>query len=86
MKLGRKLFYGLCLGILAAMPVHAYLDPSVATFTIQVIAGVAVAVGAVAGILWRKAKKKVAEKLHLEEKSIKETEGEVTLIDDEEEI
>ena len=47
------------------------------------VAGVVIAVGAVVAIVWRKTKKKVAEKLHLEEKSIKETEEEVQLVDDE---
>ena len=37
----------------------AYLDPSVMTYTIQVVAGVIVAVGAVVGIYWRKAKRKM---------------------------
>lgn len=32
----------------------AYLDPSVMTYTIQVVAGVVVAVGAVIGVYWRK--------------------------------
>lgn len=59
-----------------------YIDPSVMTYAIQAIAGVAIAVGAVVVLLWRKAKKKVAEKLNLEEKSIKETEEEVTVIED----
>jgi hypothetical protein len=59
-----------------------YIDPSVMTYAIQAIAGVVIAVGAVAVLLWRKAKKKVVEKLNLEEKSIKETEEEVTVIED----
>lgn len=59
-----------------------YIDPSVMTYAIQAIAGVAIAVGAVVVLLWRKAKKKVAEKLNLEDKSIKETEEEVTVIED----
>ena len=37
----------------------AYIDPSVRTYLIQAIAGVVIAVGAVVGIYWRKAKKKV---------------------------
>ena len=62
-----------------------YVDPSVITYAIQAFAGVAVAIGAVVIIMWRKAKKKVAEKLNLEDKSIKETEGAVELIEDTEE-
>ena len=63
-----------------------YVDPSIVTTIGASIAGVVVAISAVVVIWWRKAKKKVVETLNLEEKSIKETEGEVTLIDDEEEI
>ena len=49
----------------------AYLDPSVMTYTIQVVAGVVVAVGAVVGIYWRKAKRKVENKLGIDENSKK---------------
>jgi len=59
-----------------------YIDPSVMTYAIQAIAGVVIAVGAAAVIVWRKAKKKVAEKLKLEERSTKETEGEVKFVDE----
>lgn len=65
-------------------PTALYIDPSVMTYAIQAVAGVVIAVGAVAALLWRKAKKKVAEKLNLEEKSIKETEEDIELIEDEE--
>ena len=48
-------------------PVTLYIDPSVTTYLIQAIAGVVVAVGAVVGIYFRKAKKKVYEKLGIDE-------------------
>lgn len=60
-----------------------YVDPSVLTYAISAVAAVAVSIGAVVVIQWRKAKKKVVEKLNLEDKSIKETEGAVELIDTE---
>ena len=41
----------------------AYIDPSVMTYAIQVGAGVLVAIGAVVGVRWRRAKRKVQEKL-----------------------
>lgn len=63
-------------------PTTLYIDPSVMTYAIQAVAGVVIAIGAVVVVLWRKAKKKVAEKLNLEEKSIKETEEEVQIIED----
>ena len=61
-----------------------YIEPSVLTYAISAIASVAVSVGAVVIIMWRKTKKKVSEKLNLEDKSIKETEGAVELIEDSE--
>ncbi len=62
-----------------------YIDPSVMTYAIQAIAGVAVAIGTVAVLLWRRAKKKVQETLHLDDISAKETEEEVVLVDDDDE-
>lgn len=59
---------------------YAYLDPSVMTYTIQVIAGVVVAVGAVIGVYWRKAKKKVQDKLGIDENAKKEVEEDVVEI------
>lgn len=66
------------------VPRLLYVDPSIITYAIQAVAGVAIAIGAVAIIMWRKAKKKVSEKLNLEDKSIKETEEAVQIIDDSE--
>ncbi len=51
-----------------------YIDPSVMTYTIQAIAGVVIAVGATVGILWRKSKKKVSNKLGIDENKNKEVE------------
>lgn len=56
-----------------------YLDPSTTTVIITSISGVAVAVGAAVVIFLRKAKKKVAKTLHLDENAHKEVEDEVTL-------
>ena len=47
-----------------------------------VIAGAAVAIGAVAGIAWRKAKKKVANALHIDENANKEVEEDIVDVDD----
>ena len=63
-----------------------YIDPSVMTYAIQAVAGVAIAVGAVVVLVFRKAKKKIGEKLNLEEKSTKEVEEEIEIIDEEESI
>lgn len=62
----------------------AYIDPSVMTFAIQAIAGAAIAVAAVVVVAWRKAKKKVSDKLGLEEKTKKEVEEEIVVTDEQE--
>ena len=64
-------------------PVGAYLDPSVMTYAIQVVAGVVVAIGAVVGIYWRKAKKKVQDKLGIDENAKKEVEEDIVEFSDE---
>ncbi len=52
---------------------QAYIDPSVMTYVIQAIAGVIIAVGAVIGIYWRRAKKKAQEKLGIKENKEEES-------------
>jgi len=47
------------------------------TYTVQVVAGVMVAIGAVIGICWRKAKKKVQDKLGIDENAKKSVEDDV---------
>ena len=59
--------------LLFGVTANAYIDPSVMTYVIQAVAGVVIAVGAVVGIYWRKAKKKAQEKLGLEEKKEQES-------------
>lgn len=66
---------------LLVVPAYAYLDPSVMTYAIQIIAGIVVAVGAVVGILWRKAKKKVSDKLGIDENAKKEIEDDIVVTD-----
>ena len=50
--------------------VAGYIDPSVMTYAIQAIAGVIIAVGAFLGIYLRKAKKKLNNKLGIDENII----------------
>lgn len=76
-KVLKYFYFVICFALILALPCNAYLDPSVMTYTVQVIAGVAVAVGAVAGILWRRAKKKVQDKLGIDENAKKEVEDEI---------
>lgn len=59
----------------------AYLDPSVMTYTIQAIAGVVIAVGAVVGIVWRNARKKAKQVLNIDENAKKEVEEDIVEID-----
>lgn len=51
-----------------------YIDPSVMTYAIQAIAGIAIAIGAFIGIHFRKAKKKINDKLGIDENRNKEVE------------
>ncbi len=69
--------------VLLATPfnAHAYIDPSVSSYLIQAIIGVAVAVGAFVAVYWRRAKKKVQDKLGIQESSRKEKEEDVQLYD-----
>ncbi|MCI6977917.1 MAG: hypothetical protein MR930_04705 [Lachnospiraceae bacterium] len=55
-------------------PVTLYIDPSVVTYLIQAVAGVVIAIGAAVGIYFRKAKKKVNDKLGIDENKNKEVE------------
>lgn len=61
-----------------------YIDPSVTTYLIQAIAGVVIAVGAGLGIYIAKAKKKVNDKLGIDENRNKEVESDDIKIIDEE--
>ena len=60
-----------------------YIDPSVMTYTVQIVAGVVVAAGAVIGVLWRRAKKKVQDKLGIDENAGKEVEEEIVEFEEE---
>ena len=52
----------------------AYIDPSVSSYLIQAIAAIVIAVAAVVGLYFRRAKKKVSEKLGIDENRNKEVE------------
>ena len=60
---------------------NAYIDPSVLTYLIQAVAGVVIAVGAVVGIYFRRAKKKVSDKLGIDENRKKEVESDEIIVD-----
>ena len=67
-KIVSVLYVLVCLMVLFPARAYAYLDPSVMTYTVQIVAGVVIAVGTVIGILWRRAKKTVQNKLGIEKK------------------
>jgi hypothetical protein len=55
----------------------AYIDPSVMSYTVQAIAGVAIALGVVFGVVWRKIKKGTNKVLRRDENSGKEVEDDI---------
>ena len=63
-----------------AEPAAAYVDPSVMTYTIQALAGVAVALSAVLGVVWRRARRWLLRALRIDENAGKVVEGDVSLI------
>lgn len=69
-----SLYFLLNIMLLLTENVYAYIDPSVVNYAIQAIAGIAIAVGAIIGIYWRKAKKKISNKLGIDENKNKEVE------------
>lgn len=60
-------------------PTAAYLDPAATSILLTSITGVVIAVGATAVIIWRKAKKKVAKVLHIDENANKEVEEDIVI-------
>lgn len=77
-------YLGLCCMLLFGINAQAYIDPSVITYVIQAVAGIAIAVGAVVGIYWRKAKKKINDKLGVDENRNKEVESDDIIVTTEE--
>lgn len=55
----------------------AYIDPSVMSYTVQAIAGVAIALGVVFGVVWRKIKKGANKVLGRDENAGKEVEDDI---------
>ncbi len=61
--------------LLLSYNVNAYVDPSVMTYAIQAVAGIAIAIGAFVGIYFRKIKKNVVKKMGIDENKNKEVES-----------
>ncbi len=83
MKKLRFAFFFTGMAVMLMIPAAAYVDPSVTSMAIQAIAGVVVAVAAVAGVMWSKAKKKAKQVLNIDENAGKTVEDEVVVFDDE---
>lgn len=60
----------------------AYIDPAATTVVLTSIGGIAIVVSATVVILWRKAKKKVAKVLHIDENANKEVEEDLVIKSD----
>ena len=75
LKIGVVLFFVVNFSLLFSINVRAYIDPSVMTYAIQAIAGIAIALGAVVAMYWRTARKKINKKLGVDENKNKEVEN-----------
>lgn len=79
-KCGLILLLAAYLMIFTMPAAHAYIDPSATTYLIQAIAGIVIAVGSVAIIFWRRAKKKLKDKVGIDFDRNKETEESVVAV------
>jgi len=57
--------------------IFAYVDPSVMSYTVQAVAGVAIALGVVFGVVWRKIRRGANKVLKRDENAGKEVEDEI---------
>lgn len=77
-------FAGLCGMLLFGSDVDAYIDPSVMTYVIQAVAGVVIAIGAATGVYFRRAKKKLNDKLGIDQNRNKEVESDEIIVEEKE--
>ena len=63
----KYLYFSAAFLLLFTLPVHAYIDPSVMTYAIQALAGIAVALGTFFSLYWRKVKKWLIKEMDLNE-------------------
>jgi hypothetical protein len=82
LSLSGMVYFGFCFMLLFGVNAKAYIDPSIITYVIQAVAGILIAVGAAAGIYWRKARKKINNKLGIDENRNKEVESDEIIIKD----
>ena len=72
--------FTICFTMLFSVNAKAYIDPSVMTYAIQAIAGIVIAIGAFVGIYFRKAKRKINDKLGIDENKNKEVESDEVIV------
>ena len=73
-----------CFSMMLSTTAFAYIDPSVMTYTVQIVAGIVVAAGAVVGMWWRRIKRRLYGTLGIDESAKKEVEEDiVSYFDDE---
>jgi hypothetical protein len=73
-------FFAISFAVLFSVNASAYIDPSVMTYAIQAVAGIVIAIGTAVGIYVRSAKKKINEKLGIDENKNKEVESDEIVI------
>lgn len=71
---GVTYLFGACMLLFGANG-EAYIDPSILSYVLQTAAAVAITLGMAVGLYWRKAKKKINDKLGINENSKKEVES-----------
>ena len=81
-RISKYLGFGFLCMMLFGVNGFAYLDPSVVTYLIQAVAGIAIAIVAAVGLYWRRAKKKINDKLGIDENKNKEVESDEIKIDE----
>ena len=79
-RCGMVLLLVLYLLVFTMPAAHAYIDPSAASYLIQAIAGIVIAVGSVGIIFWRRAKRKLKDKVGIDFDKNKETEEAVVAV------
>ena len=72
--------------LVAPTPALAYVDPSVMTYTIQALAGVAVALSAVFGVAYRRLRKKAVRVFGIDENAGKVIDPDVRRVDSDEDL
>jgi hypothetical protein len=73
------LYIGAALTVAGICGAAAYIDPSVVSFAASAIGGILIAAGAVLFVWWRKVKKKVSDKLGIDEDANKEKEEDIVI-------